>query len=82
LKTDNYIDEIFLFFQEKDSSLNIQPDDNIIKTSIIDSFGLIELIAYFENKYNLQFAADDLTEEHFESIRSIAQLLSGKMNSQ
>ena len=82
MKADNYIDEIFSFFHEKDSALNIQPEDNIIKTGIIDSFGLIELIAHLENKYNLQFVADDLTEDHFESVRSIAQLLSVKMNSQ
>ena len=78
MKADTYIEEIFLFFHKKDSELNLDPDDNIVKTGIIDSFGLIELIAHLENKYNFQFADDDLTEERFKSIRSIAQILLDK----
>ena len=78
MKAENYIEEIFSFFHSKNSELNLDPDDNIMKTGIIDSFGLIELIELLENKYSIQFTDDDLTEERFKSIRSIAQLLLDK----
>ena len=78
MSAEKYIAEIFSFFHNKNSELNLEPDNHIIRTGIIDSFGLIDLIEHLEQKYNIQFADEDLTEESFKTIRSIAQLVLDK----
>ena len=78
---ENYMKGIFSFLQKRNSELSYEPDDHIIRTGIIDSFGIMQLVEHLEEKYKFEFGDSDLTEENFKSIRSIAQLISDKQTS-
>ena len=72
---DTYIDTITDFLSELKEQDRIDPDVNLLRDSIIDSFELIKMIGFLENKFDIEFSADDLVPDNFTSIRTIADLV-------
>ncbi len=54
---------------------DLQPDDIIPVTGAIDSAGLLELIAWFEAKYDLRIATEDFTIDNLGSMEMMANFL-------
>jgi acyl carrier protein len=46
---------------------------------IIDSTGVLELIGYLEEKFQLQFGDDELVAENFDTIIKITAFLKKKL---
>lgn len=44
---------------------------NMIEEGIIDSFTIMEIVAEIEEKFNCKINPDDITEEHFKSLKAI-----------
>lgn len=53
----------------------IKTDDLLFENGILDSFGMVEMIGFLENKYNVRFNEDDLVKENLESLDKIAELV-------
>jgi acyl carrier protein len=58
------------FFKKK-----ISNDDNLFESGILDSMGIVSLIAYLEEKLKITIEPDQITEENFASISAIAKLV-------
>ena len=56
-------------YLEKKSSKLISIDDSLLTEGIIDSLGLIELVAFIEESFHIILSSDDLKIENFESIK-------------
>jgi len=56
--------------------LNFQ--DNLIMTGIIDSVGIQSLISFLESKYNIEIEDQDILPENFENIDAICSFISKK----
>lgn len=56
-------------------------DDALMKTGVVDSFDMITLVVRIEKAFGLAFSPDDVTEENFESITSIAAFVDAQLNS-
>lgn len=54
---------------------DLQPDDVIPATGLIDSAGLLELIAWFESHYDFRIPADELTIDNLGTLQSMAAYL-------
>lgn len=54
---------------------DLQPDEVIPATGLIDSAGLLELIAWFEDCYAFKIPADELTIDNLGSLQSMAAYL-------
>jgi len=54
----------------------------LLEEKIIDSMGVIELVAFIEATYGVELMDDDLTVENFKDIDTIAKLISEKKRSQ
>lgn len=50
---------------------SLDPDDDLLGLGIIDSHGIVELVAYLEERHGIAVADDDLTPENFGSIAGI-----------
>lgn len=50
-------------------------DALLLETRMLDSFGLIQLVADIEQEFSVQLATEDLTFENFGSVNRIAALL-------
>ena len=50
----------------------------LIEQGIIDSFGIMALLGFLEEKFSVQIQSEELMPEYFESIATIADLVSRK----
>ena len=69
-----FVVDSFLFGQ--DDGLNDQ--SSFLDEGIIDSTGLLQLVAFLERTYAISISNDELTPENLDSIDAIATFLSRK----
>jgi acyl carrier protein len=55
-----------------------QDIDSFLQTGIIDSMGMLELVAFLERTYNLKIPDDELVPENLDSVDSICGFLARK----
>lgn len=69
-----FIETNFLF----GASASFGDDVSLLETGVLDSTGVMELIAYLEAEFDLVFADDELLAENFDSINRITKFLASK----
>lgn len=59
-----------------DRSLNgLGPDDHLLSDGLLDSLALLKTVAFCEESFGVTIPDEDVLPDHFESIRTIAQLV-------
>lgn len=71
-----YIVEHFLFGDRE----KLQDDKSFLESGIIDSTGILELVTFLEENYNIAVADDELIPENLDSLNNIDTYLNRKMN--
>ena len=64
-----FIVENFLFGNTADAP---QPSTSFMETGLIDSTGILELVAHLEATYGVSVADDELVPENLDSVANIA----------
>ena len=59
---------------------NIGKGDDLIESGIIDSLGILKLLAFLESKFSIIIADEELVPENFDSIESIEAFVCKKKN--
>ncbi len=59
---------------------NISHDTSLILSGVIDSTGLIELVAYLQKKYNLAIDNSEVNQANFGSINKIVSFIKTKIS--
>ena len=54
--------------------------DDLINSGIIDSLGILKLLAFLESSFSIHIADEELIPENFESIESIESFIRNKNN--
>ena len=57
----------------------IKEDDSFLESGIIDSTGILELIAFLEEKYGISIDDDEIVPENLDSLKNIADFLQRKL---
>ena len=57
------------------SQESIKDDTPLIENGIIDSLGVMKLVAYLEEEFGIRISPDDLIPENFETVALIAKLV-------
>ena len=70
----NYILEASLL-----DNKDIDDDTLIFETGLLDSMGLLFLIEFLNEKYEVEVNDDELNPSNFESINSIVSFIEGKL---
>ena len=65
------------YFKEKVDTI-VDSDTLLLEDKVIDSMGVIELVAFLEATYGVEFTDDDLTIDNFKTIGSISNLIASK----
>jgi acyl carrier protein len=55
-------------------------DDHLLANGIVDSLGVLDLVAYLEREFNIAVGDDDLVPEHFESLRRLTAFVQDRMS--
>ena len=61
---------------------SVDPAENLLARGIMDSHGVMELVAFLEERYGIAVADEDLTPENFENVTRIDEFVTGKVNGQ
>ncbi len=72
-----FIVESFLFGDTSDS-FAFSDDDSLIERAIIDSTGILELVAFVEQTYDVRIADEELVPENLDSVRQLAAFINRK----
>lgn len=67
----NYVIEEYL----EDDSETLTYESPLISGGIVDSFSMVSLKRFLENKYNIQIPDEKATPEAFDSVDKIATLV-------
>ena len=70
-----FIAEKYLFGDDKE----LRSDTSLLEAGIIDSTGILELISYLEEHYQIRVKDDELVPENLDTIVSICAFLSKKI---
>jgi acyl carrier protein len=65
----SFIVDNFLFGNKADAPA---PDTSFMETALIDSTGILELVAHLEAQYGISVGDDELIPENLDSVRNIA----------
>jgi acyl carrier protein len=55
---------------------SIDMDEDLLGNGIVDSLGMMKLVVFLENEFQVTINPEDMTVENFNSVRSISTYLS------
>ena len=71
-----FIVENFLFGDGQ----QLRDDTSFMESGIIDSTGILELITFLEEKYEIKIEDDELIPENLDNLQNVARFIERKMN--
>jgi acyl carrier protein len=75
-RTRAYIVENFLYMRP---DFRLGETDSLLERGIIDSMGVMELVAFMESEFGVTVGDDDVTEENLGSLRAIGGFVSARV---
>ena len=66
----------YLFGNEKDM---VEKNDSFLENGVIDSTGILELIEFIEQTFNIEVKNDELVPENFDSLNNVSNYLLKKL---
>jgi acyl carrier protein len=74
-KVRQFIEENFLFREDRAA---VSDTESLIEAGLVDSTGVLELVAFLEDAFALRLADADIVPENLDSIRAIVTFVEGK----
>lgn len=71
-----FIIENFLFGDDS----QLQEDISFLDSGIIDSTGILELVSFLEETYDISIGDEELLPENLDSFKNISKFLKTKLN--
>jgi acyl carrier protein len=75
--------DIKKFIQEKivngQKNVDLEKSTNLIEEGIIDSLGIMKLLTFIEESYDIQISDEELLPENFESLAAIITMVESKL---
>jgi acyl carrier protein len=72
-----YVIESFLLGEEEGE---LSDDDSFLETGLIDSTGILELIEFLEERYEIGIEDEEMIPENLDSIDRVAQFVRAKID--
>jgi acyl carrier protein len=70
----DYIKQEFL----RDNNADLGADQDLISSGIIDSIGILQLVAFIDERFGISVPDEDVVFEHFQSVESLSDYLEEK----
>lgn len=55
--------------------VRLQPDDDLLSSQLVDSLGVMRIIAYLEQRYQVRIPPADVTIENFIDVSTIGSYM-------
>ena len=63
-----------------DGDNHLEDEDSLLEKGIIDSTGVLELVAFIEENYHFKIQDEELIPENLDSIRNICKFIQTKVD--
>jgi len=57
----------------------ITDEDSFLETGVVDSMGVMELVAFVQSEFGVEVAQSEIVVENFDSIRKLADFVRRKL---
>ena len=74
-RTRAYVTETFLYMRP---GFTLADQDRLLQRGVIDSMGVMELIAFLRSEFGVDVADDDITESNLGTLADIARYVAAK----
>ncbi len=71
-----FIVDNFLF---GDTSVEFGDDDSLMENGILDSTGILELVAFLEKEFNIRIPNEDILPENMDTMNSLERFVQKKI---
>jgi acyl carrier protein len=71
-----YITENFLYARP---NYVVAEDEHLLEKGVVDSMGMVELITFLQDQFDVEPADDEITEENFATLQRIAGFVVRKL---
>ncbi len=71
----DFIDEYFI----KDSGVCVKDDTSFLDEGILDSTGVMELVAFIENEFRIRVEDEEIVPDNFDSISKLVDYIDRKL---
>ena len=75
-RINDYILKNFVF----EENGHLTDDQSLLKSGVIDSTGILELIAFAEDEFGVKFADNELVADNFDTINRVTACVTQKLN--
>jgi acyl carrier protein len=79
----DYIKDIIQFFEDNfmvEFNGKYTYNDSLLDNGVIDSTGVLEIVTYLEDNYNLEVEDEEIIPENFDSINNINKYIMKKLS--
>ena len=63
------------------SRTEIDPDESLLSSGVLDSLALLRLISFLEDRFGVAVEEDEIIPDNFETMNAIKKLIEPKLNS-
>jgi acyl carrier protein len=53
----------------------LKPGDSLFKRGLLDSQGIISMVTFFEETFDIEIRDEEVVPENFESVRALSRLI-------
>ena len=71
-----FVTDNFLFGRK---NVSLAGDDSLLEQGLIDSTGVLELVSFIENKFEIKVEDDDLVPDNLDSINRLIAFIETKL---
>ena len=71
-----FVTDNFLFGRK---NVSLDGEDSLLEQGLIDSTGVLELVSFIENKFEIKVADDDLVPDNLDSINRLIAFIETKL---
>ena len=75
-KVRDFIKDNFMF---RDDREDLADTESLLDAGLIDSTGILELVAFIETEFSIQMADTDIVPENLDSVETIVRYVDGKL---
>lgn len=58
----------------------LDENSKLLESGIVDSLGVLDVVGFLEQSFNIKIVDDELTPENFGSVKCMASFVEGKRN--
>ena len=75
-RTRAYVQKTFLYARQ---GIDLRDEERLMDRGVIDSMGVMELIAFLEQEFGVSIPDDEITDENLGSLAAIARYVTAKV---